>query len=31
MKLSPTFYVFMGEDTVKLNVAEKYNDDNSQT
>jgi hypothetical protein len=31
MKLSPTFYVFMSEDTVKLNVAEKYNDDNSQT
>ena len=31
MKLSPTFYVFISEDKVKLNVAEKYNDDNSQT
>jgi hypothetical protein len=31
MKLSPTFYVFIGEDKVKLNVAEKLNDDNSQT
>ena len=31
MKLSPTFYVFIGEDEDKLNAADKYNDDNPQT
>ncbi|MBV9889031.1 MAG: hypothetical protein JO119_21005 [Acidobacteria bacterium] len=29
MKLSPTFYVFTGEEKVKLHAADKYNDDNS--